>query len=130
MRKWKLFGSLALTATAVSFLVFRVLPMLSPHAPTYDWQCARCQYHFRQPVENAAADLAVIVCPKCKEKAAEREMHFQCRRCWKHYNLRGSQATLAHIVCPGCGSRAARDLDHSIPGDDQPIEGGQPYPGK
>ena len=57
-------------------------------------------------------------------------MHFQCRKCWKKYDLRGSQATLANIICPACSSRAARDLDHLIPGDDEPVEGGKPYPGK
>ena len=130
MRKWKLLAAFAFAAVAVSFLLYRHLPGRTGRAPTYDWQCTRCQYGFRQSVKNAAADLAVIVCPKCKEKAAERVMHFQCRKCWKKYDLRGSQTTLVHIVCPSCDSRAARDLDHLIPGDDEPVEGGQPYPGK
>jgi hypothetical protein len=46
-------------------------------------------------VQNAAADLPIITCLKCKAKTAEREMHFQCRKCWNKYNLRGAQATLA-----------------------------------
>ena len=81
-------------------------------------------------MRNAAADRAVMECPKCKVTAAERIMHYQCRKCWTKYDLRGSKATLANIICPACGSRAARDLDHLIPGDDEPVEGGQPYPGK
>jgi DNA-directed RNA polymerase subunit RPC12/RpoP len=64
----------------------------------------------------------VTQCPKCKAQTAERVMHYQCRKCWHQYNLRGSQATLANIICPACGSRAARDLDHPIPGDDQPVQ--------
>ena len=71
-----------------------------------------------------------IVCPKCKGKTAERIMHYQCRKCWTKYDLRGSKATLANIICPACGSRAARDLDHLIPGDDEPVEGGKPFPGR
>ena len=74
--------------------------------------------------------MPIIHCPKCKTKAAEREMHFQCRKCWNRYDLRGSQAILSNLICPRCGSRAARNLDHPIPGDDEPVEGGQPYPGK
>ena len=115
---------------AVSWLAYRYLPARFNRAPTYDWQCSQCQYRFRQSVQNAAADLAIIACPKCKAKTAERNMHFQCRKCWHKYDLRGAQATLSNLVCPRCGSRAARDLDHPIPGDDEPVEGGQPYPGK
>ncbi len=130
MRTGKTLGAIALAVLALGLVAWRLLPGLSSHAPTYDWECAKCQYHFRRAIQNAAADLPVITCPKCKETAAERVMHFQCRSCWKKYDLRGSQAILAHIVCPGCGSRAARDLDHLIPGDDEPVEGGRPYPGK
>ncbi len=79
---------------------------------------------------NAPADVPVILCPKCKAESAERIMHYQCRKCWKKFDLRGAQATLANLVCPTCSSRAARDLDHLIPGDDEPVEGGQPYPGR
>ena len=57
-------------------------------------------------------------------------MHYQCRKCWKKYDLRGSQATLANMICSACQSRAARDLDNPIPGDDEPVEGGIPNPGK
>jgi putative FmdB family regulatory protein len=117
-------------AAAVILLIYRILPGSADRTPTYDWQCAQCQHQFRHPVRDAAADRPVIECPKCKATAAERLMHYQCRKCWRKYDLRGAQATLANVVCPACGSRAARDLDHPIPGDDEPVEGGQPYPGK
>jgi len=130
MRKWRLLAALVVAAAALALLVSRLLPGSAGRVPTYDWECARCQYHLRHRVANAAADLPVITCPKCKTKSAERVMHFQCRKCWKKYDLRGSQATLANIICPACSSRAARDLDHLIPGDDEPVEGGKPYPGK
>ena len=117
-------------AAAVAFLGHQLWPGAAVRMPTYDWQCAKCQYQFRFPVRDAAADRPVIECPKCKALAAERIMHYQCRKCWAKYDLRGTQAKLANIVCPTCGSRAARDLDHLIPGDDEPVEGGKPYPGK
>lgn len=130
MKNLKLLAVAVLAAGAVAVLVYRLLPGSTARTPTYDWQCAKCQYQFRLAVRNAAADRAVMECPKCKATAAERIMHYQCRKCWKKYDLRGSKATLANIICPACGSRAARDLDHLIPGDDEPVEGGQPYPGK
>jgi putative FmdB family regulatory protein len=130
MQKFKLIAAIAVAVTAVTVLLFRILPGSAGRAPTYDWQCAQCQHRFRHTVRDAASDRPVMNCPKCKAAAAERIMHYQCRKCWRKYDLRGSQATLANMVCPGCGSRAARDLDHPIPGDDEPVEGGQPYPGK
>ena len=130
MKNLKLPAVAVLAAAAVAVLVYQLLPGSAARTPTYDWQCAKCQYQFRLPVRNAAADRPVIECPKCQAAAAERIMHYQCRKCWKKYDLRGSKASLANIICPACGSRAARDLDHLIPGDDEPVEGGQPYPGK
>jgi len=130
MQKSKLLAVAAVAAAAVIVLVYRLLPGSAGRVPTYDWQCVQCQHHFRQSVRDAAADRPVIDCPKCKATSAERLMHYQCRKCWKKYDLRGSQATLANILCPACGSRAARDLDHPIPGDDEPVEGGQPFRGK
>ena len=129
MQKWKLLATSILAVAAVTLLVHRLLPGSADKVPTYDWECTRCHYRFRHSVPNAAADVPVITCPKCKTKSAERVMHFQCRKCWKKFDLRGSRATLANIVCPACGSRAARDLDHPVPGDDEPVEGGEPYPG-
>jgi putative FmdB family regulatory protein len=130
MERTKFAMAFVLVAAAIGLLVYRLLPGPGGETPVYDWECAKCQTRFREGVVNAAADVPVIDCPKCKTKSAERVMHFQCRQCWKKYDRRGSQATLAQIVCPACGSRAARDLDHPIPGDDEPVEGGQPYPGK
>jgi rRNA maturation endonuclease Nob1 len=57
-------------------------------------------------------------------------MRYQCRNCWTKYELRGSKASLQNMICHSCGSRAARDLDHPIPGDDEPIDGGKPNPEK
>lgn len=130
MRKWKFLASLLLAAAALAFLGYRILPELKRKAPTYDWECNQCHYRFRHTVASVAADLPQIDCPKCKAATAERIMHYQCRKCWKKYDLRGSKATLANIICPGCGSQAARDLDHPIPGDDEPIDGGLPFPAK
>jgi len=130
MQKSKLLAAAVLAAVAVTVLLCQFLPSSADRTPTYDWQCAQCQYQFRRPVRDAAADRPVIECPKCQATAAERLTHYQCRKCWNKYDLRGSQATLANIVCPACGSRAARNLDHLIPGDNEPVEGGKPYPGK
>jgi putative FmdB family regulatory protein len=130
MHKWKLPIAFVVAAVAVAILAISILPSLTSRTPTYDWQCAQCQHRFRLAVPDAAADVPVVTCPQCNAQAAERLMHFQCRNCWNKYDLRGSQASLANIVCPECGSRAARDLDHPIPGDDEPVEGGQPYPVK
>jgi len=130
MSRWKFPGAFVVAAAAVAVLAYRLLPGLTSHAPAYDWECGRYQYRFRQIVRDAAADVPVMICPKCQAKSAERLMHYQCRKCWQKYDLRGAQATLANLVCPACGSRAARDLDHLIPGDDEPVEGGQPYPGR
>jgi putative FmdB family regulatory protein len=127
MKTLKLLAATVLAVGAAVVLVRQLWPNPADRAPTYDWQCAKCQYHFRLPVRDAAADRPVIECPKCKTATAERVMHFQCRKCWGKYDRRGTQAKLENIVCPACGSRAARDLDHPIPGDDEPVEGGQPY---
>ena len=100
----------------------------SEKPPVYEWQCSQCQYLFHHDVADAASDRPVIECPKCKEVSAERIMHFQCRMCWKKFDLSGWQATRIGIVCPDCGNRIVRDLDNPIPGDDRPLEGGQPNP--
>lgn len=130
MKSLKLLAVSVLAVAAVAFLVYQLRPGSAYRAPTYDWQCSKCQYQFRFTVRDAASDRPVIDCLKCKALAAERIMHYQCRKCWHKYDLRGTQAKLANIVCPSCGSRAARDLDHLIPGDNEPVEGGKPYPGK
>jgi DNA-directed RNA polymerase subunit RPC12/RpoP len=108
--------------------IFWIFGRSSDRVPSYDWECAKCHYHFRKAIRDAASDLPVIDCPKCHAPAAERVMHYQCRKCWKKYDLRGNQAVLANIVCPACASRAVRDLDNPIPGDDEPVEGGLPKP--
>src|SRR5262245_24225128 len=95
MQRLKLFPVAVLTAVAVGVLVYQLLPGATNRTPTYDWQCAQCQYRFRSAVRDAAADRPVIDCPKCKALSAERLMHFQCRKCWGKYDLRGTQATLA-----------------------------------
>lgn len=128
MQKWRLLAAALAATVAAGVLVYRLLPRSADRIPTYEWQCAGCQHRFRQSVPDAAADRPVIACPKCKGVLAERIMHYQCRKCWAKYDLRGSQATLANMVCPACGSRAARNLDQPIPGDDEPVEGGQPRP--
>ena len=130
MKSLKLLAVAVFAAGAVALLVYQLGLGSAYRAPTYDWQCSKCQYQFRLPVRNAAADLPIIACPKCRATAAERIMHFQCRKCWHKYDLRGSNATRGHIACPDCSSGSARDLDHLIPGDDDPVEGGKPYPGK
>ena len=124
------FLAVAALAVAVCFCVYRLRPVPGNPAPTYDYQCTNCGYTFRYTVHNTAEDRPIIECPKCKAMAAERMMHFQCRKCWTKFNLPGPKATLANLVCPNCGSRAVRDLDNPIPGDDTPVEGGKPYPGK
>jgi len=130
MQKLKLLGGSVLAIAAVAFLVYQIRPSSVNRVPTFDWQCTKCQYQFRLPVRDAAFDLPVIACPKCKALAAERILHLQCRNCWKEYDLRGANTTRGHIICPACGSGSARDLDNLIPGDDTPVEGGKPYPGK
>src|SRR2546422_889756 len=104
MRNWKLLAAWVVAAAAISLLVYRLLPGPRGHAPAYTWECGQCQYHFRHTVANAAADVPVIQCPKCKANSAERIMHYQCRKYWKKYDLRGSKAALANIICPTCGS--------------------------
>jgi putative FmdB family regulatory protein len=130
MKKLKLFAAAVPAVAAVAVLVYELRPGLADQSRTYDYQCTHCQYQFRRLVNNGAEDRAVIECPKCKEIAAEKIMHYQCRKCWTKYDLRGAQAFLVNIVCPACGSRAARNLDHPIPGDNEPVEGGKPFPGK
>ena len=130
MQQLKLLGGGVLAAAALALLVYQMWPNSANRAPTFDWQCSKCGYQFRLSVRDAASDLPVIQCPKCKALAAERVMHFQCRNCWKKYDLRGSNTTRGHIVCPACGSPSARDLDNPIPGDDTPVDGGKPYPEK
>jgi putative FmdB family regulatory protein len=122
MQKWKLLAAFVVAGISVSLLAFRLFSGWDGGAPSYDWECAQCHYRFRRAVKSASADVAVTQCPKCKAQTAERVMHYQCRKCWHKYDLRGSKATLANIICPACGSRAARDLDHPIPGDDQPAQ--------
>jgi putative FmdB family regulatory protein len=102
----------------------------SEKPPVYEWQCSQCQHLFYHDVIDAASDRPVIECPKCKTVSAERIMHFQCRMCWKKFDLPGRQATRwsTSIACPDCGSRMVRDLDNPVPGDDRPVEGGQPNP--
>ena len=130
MQKLKLLAGAVFAIAAVAFLVYQIRPGSANRAPTFDWQCSKCQHQFRLPVRTAAADLPVMECPKCKALAAERIMHFQCRNCWKKYDLRGANTTRGRIVCPACGSGSARDLDNPIPGDDTPVDGGKPFPGK
>ena len=130
MQKLKLLAGAVFAAAAVALLVYQIRPGSANRAPTFDWQCSQCQHQFRLPVRTAAADLPIMECPKCKAPAAERIMHFQCRNCWKKYDLRGANTTRGHIVCPACGSGSARDLDNPIPGDDTPVDGGKPFPGK
>ena len=128
MTALKLLAAALLAVAAVVILGRQFRPNPANRTPTYDWQCAKCQHQFRRPVRDAASDRPIIECPKCKAPAAERIMHFQCRKCWQKYDRRGAQARLENIICPACGSRAARDLDHPIPGDDEPVEGGEPFP--
>jgi putative FmdB family regulatory protein len=130
MQKWKAIGALVFAIGAVSILIYQLVPGRGDRPPVYEWSCSKCGHQFRQAVRLAAEDLPVIDCPKCKTASAERLMHYQCRNCWTKYDLRGSKATLANIVCPSCRSRAARNIDHPIPGDDEPIEGGKPNPDK
>jgi putative FmdB family regulatory protein len=130
MKKLNLVAAAVLAAAAVGVLAYELRQGRQDPSRTYDYQCTHCQHRFRRPVKSGAEDRPVIECPKCKQMAAEKIMHYQCRKCWTKYDLRGSQATVANIVCPACGSRAARNLDHPIPGDDEPAEGGKPYPGK
>ncbi len=130
MQKLKLLAGAVLAIAAVAFLVYQIRPGSANRAPTFDWQCSKCQYQFRLPVRNAAADRPIIECPKCKALAAERILHLQCRNCWTKYDLRGANTTRGHIRCPACGGGSARDLDNPMPGDDTPVEGGKPYPGK
>ena len=129
MPRLKLLAGTVLAVAAVVFLVYQIRPGTASRAPTFDWQCTKCQYQFRWPVRDAASDRPVIECPKCKALAAERILHLQCRYCWKKYDLRGANTTRDHIRCPACGSSSARDLDNPMPGDDTPTEGGKPYPG-
>ena len=128
MQRLKVVAGFALAAAAVGLLVYVLLPGSANRAPTFDWQCAKCRHQFRLSVRDAASDRPVIECPKCKALAAERIMHFQCRKCWHKYELSGSNTTRGHIQCPACGSGAARDLDNPMPGDDTPAEGGRPKP--
>ncbi len=130
MKALKLIAGLVLALAAVAWLVYQVWPRSTNREPSFDWQCTQCQYKFRAPVRTAAADRPVIDCPKCRTTTAERIMHFQCRKCWTKYDLRGTNTTRGHIACPACASPAARDLDNPIPGDDTPVDGGKPYPGK
>jgi DNA-directed RNA polymerase subunit RPC12/RpoP len=130
MKKLKLVAVAVAAATAVAVLVYELPPGAADPSRTYDYQCAHCQYQFRRFVKDGTEDPAVMECPKCKEMAAEKIMHYQCRKCWAKYELRGARASLANMVCPACGSRAARNLDHLIPGDNEPVEGGKPFPGK
>src|ERR1700722_5330743 len=129
MKKLKLIVAAVLAATAVAVLAFEFRQGPQDQSRSYDYQCTHCQYQFRRLVKNGMDDPAVMECPKCKEMAAEKIMHYQCRKCWTKYDLRGAQAKLANIVCPACGSRAARNLDHPTPGDNEPVEGGKPFPG-
>jgi putative FmdB family regulatory protein len=129
MKKMKLVAAAVLAAVAVAVFVYELRPASGDPSRTYDYQCTHCQYQFRSLVKSGAEDLPFIECPKCKQIAAEKIMHYQCRKCWTKYDLRGSKATVANIVCPACGSRAARNLDHPIPGDNEPVEGGKPFPG-
>ena len=130
MQKLKLLAGAVLAIGAIAVLVYQMRPSPANRTPTFDWQCTKCQYQFRLPVRTSAADRPVIECPKCKAVAAERIMHFQCRNCWKKYDLRGSSTTRGRIQCPDCGNFSARDLDNPMPGDDTPVDGGKPYPGK
>ena len=130
MRTLKLIAVMVLAIAAVAFLVYQIRPGSANRTLTFDWQCTKCQHQFRLPVRDAASDRPVIECPKCKALAAERILHLQCRNCWKKNDLRGANTTRGHIVCPACGSGSARDLDNPIPGDDTPVDGGKPFPGK
>jgi DNA-directed RNA polymerase subunit RPC12/RpoP len=128
-KKLKLAAAAILAAAGVAALVYELRQGPQDQSRTYDYQCTNCQYRFRRHVKSGIEDMAVIECPKCKQIAAEKIMHYQCRKCWTKYDLRASHASLANVVCPACGSRAARNLDHLIPGDNEPAEGGKPYPG-
>jgi DNA-directed RNA polymerase subunit RPC12/RpoP len=130
MRTLKLIAVMVLAIAAVAFLVYQIRPGSANRTLTFDWQCTKCQHQFRLPVRDAASDRPVIECPKCKALAAERILHLQCRNCWKKYDLRGLNTTRGRIQCPACGSGSVRDLDNPMPGDDTPVDGGQPYPGK
>ena len=130
MQKLKLLAGAVLAVAALALLVHQLRPSPANRTPSFEWQCSKCQYEFRLPVRTAAEDKPVIQCPKCKALAAERIMHFQCRNCWHKYDLRGSNTGRGSIKCPGCGGGSARDLDNPVPGDDTPVDGGKPYPGK
>lgn len=130
MQKLKMLAGAVLVIGAIALLVHQLRPSAANRDSTFAWQCAKCQYQFRSPVRTAVEDKPVIQCPKCKALAAERIMHFQCRNCWHKYDLRGTNTTRNNIVCPACGRRSARDLENPIPGDDTPVDGGKPYPGK
>jgi putative FmdB family regulatory protein len=106
MKKMKLVAAAVLAAVAVAIFVYELRPASGNPSRTYDYQCTHCQYQFRSLVKSGAEDLPFIECPKCKQIAAEKIMHYQCRKCWTKYDLRGSKATVANIVCPACGSRA------------------------
>ena len=130
MQNLKLLAGSLVAVAAVAFLVYQMRPNPAKRVPTFDWQCAKCKYQFRLPVRDSASDRPVIECPKCKALAAERILHLQCRNCWHKYDLRGSNTTRGHVICPACGSGSARDLDNPMPGDDTPVVGGKPFPGK
>ncbi|MHC4364205.1 MAG: FmdB family zinc ribbon protein [Planctomycetota bacterium] len=98
-------------------------------APVYDYRCAKCEHSFTRRIRDVGDDVPIVECPKCAELTAERVTHFQCRKCWEKFDMRGSETTqLANLVCPHCGNTALRNLDHPIPGDDQPVEGALPRP--
>jgi putative FmdB family regulatory protein len=121
--------SIAIIAAATIYIIFWFTGTVGSSAPTYDWQCGKCEYRFRHTVRNAAADVPIIECPECGETTAERIVHFQCRKCWEKFDMRGSVTTnLANLVCPHCGNTALRNLDHPIPGDDQPVRDAIPPP--
>jgi putative FmdB family regulatory protein len=129
VKKLKLLAGAVLAIGAVALVIHQFRPSSAGRTPAFEWQCSKCQHQFRSPVSTAAEDKPVIECPKCKAPAAERITHFQCRKCWHKYDLRGTNTTRNNIICPACGGRSARDLDNPIPGDDTPVDGGKPYPG-
>jgi putative FmdB family regulatory protein len=128
-KKLKLAGAAILAAVATAGLVYELRQGPQDQSRTYDYRCNNCQYQFRRQIKNGIDDAPLIECPKCKQVKAEKIMRYQCRKCWTKYDLRATEASLANVVCPACGSRAARNLDHLIPGDNEPVEGGKPYPG-
>ena len=130
MKNLKLLAAAALAAGAVAAMVYYLVTL----GPTVkglncDYQCTKCGNKFSVIVYDAASVKNLIKCPKCGELAAERVIHFQCRKCWRKFDMPASKATIANIICPYCDSRAVRDLDNPIPGDNEPVEGGKPYPG-